>query len=181
MAFHHVALATRDLAATHEFYTEAMGFHAVKVVVAPTEHEAGWAKHVFYDTGDGRLMAFWDIHDDKINAGPWTGDLSRSIGLPAWVNHVAFDAPTLDDLAARRQRWLDHGITVAEIDHGFCTSIYATDPNGILVEFCCTTRAFTPEELAAAPRLVSEQHPALERPPKVKIHEPAGAPAPANA
>jgi catechol 2,3-dioxygenase-like lactoylglutathione lyase family enzyme len=26
MSFHHVAVATRDLAATHAFYTEAMGF-----------------------------------------------------------------------------------------------------------------------------------------------------------
>ena len=31
MAFHHVAIATRDLAATHRFYTEAMGFRLVHV------------------------------------------------------------------------------------------------------------------------------------------------------
>ena len=37
MGFHHVALATRDLAATHAFYTEAMGFELVKAVVAPTD------------------------------------------------------------------------------------------------------------------------------------------------
>ena len=52
MAFHHVALATTDLPATHRFYTEAMGFTLVKAVVAPTpEGGGGWAKHVFYDTG----------------------------------------------------------------------------------------------------------------------------------
>jgi len=26
-----------------------------------------------------------------------------------------------------------------EINHGWCTSIYTLDPNGILVEFCVTT------------------------------------------
>src|SRR5438128_955680 len=43
MAFNHVALATRDLSATHAFYTDVMGFTLEKVVAAPTDH--GWAKH----------------------------------------------------------------------------------------------------------------------------------------
>jgi catechol 2,3-dioxygenase-like lactoylglutathione lyase family enzyme len=177
MAFHHVALATRNLAATHRFYTEVMGFKVVKVVVAPTPEETGWARHVFYDTGDGEMIAFWDIHDAEIEAGPWTGDLSKVIGLPAWVNHVAFDAPTLDDLEARKQHWREHGLTVLEIDHAFCTSIYATDPNEILVEFCCTTRPFSDEELASAPRLVQAAHPQLESPPDIKVFKPIEAPA----
>ena len=65
MAYHHVALATRDLDATHRFYTEAMGFELVKSVVAPTRRPGGWAKHVFYDTGGDGLIAFWDLHDDR--------------------------------------------------------------------------------------------------------------------
>jgi catechol-2,3-dioxygenase len=28
---------------------------------------------------------------------------------------------------------------IVQIDHGWATSIYATDPNGIMVEFCVTT------------------------------------------
>ena len=40
MAFHHVALATRDTAATHRFYTEVMGFELVKVVVGPQPRRA---------------------------------------------------------------------------------------------------------------------------------------------
>ena len=63
--FHHTAFATRDPATTHAFYTEAMGFELVKVEVAPTP-KGGWAKHFFYDTGGGELMAFWDLHDDTI-------------------------------------------------------------------------------------------------------------------
>ena len=54
MAFHHVALATRDIDATHRFYTEVMGFTLVKAVVAPTPN-GGWARHVFYDTSDGMI------------------------------------------------------------------------------------------------------------------------------
>ena len=35
MGFHHVALATKDLAATHKFYTEVMGFSLVKTIIQP--------------------------------------------------------------------------------------------------------------------------------------------------
>ena len=30
---------------------------------------------------------------------------------------------------------------IQEIDHGWATSIYAVDPNGIMMEFCVTTDA----------------------------------------
>jgi len=170
MGFHHVALATKDLAATHEFYTGAMGFRLAKVVAAPTP-EGGWSRHVFYDTGNGELMAFWDLHIDGVDGFPT--DLNKSLGLPVWVNHVAFDSPDLDDLAARRRRWQEHGLTVLEVDHGFCTSIYVTDPNGIMVEFCCTTRDFTPEETAWAEANVLVPTPELEvTPPAAVVHKP---------
>ncbi|MBA3653678.1 MAG: VOC family protein [Actinobacteria bacterium] len=170
MAFNHVALATRDLDATHAFYTQVMGFTLQKVVAAPTDG-GGWAKHLFYNTGDDELLAFWDLHDDAIGDDFPTA-ISTGVGLPAWVNHLAFNAPTLNDLEARKQVWREHGITVAEIDHGWCTSIYATDPNGILVEFCCLTQAFTDADQAEAERLLADPHPALESPPAVTIFKP---------
>ena len=46
MAFHHLALATTDLAATHRFYTEAMGFTLVHVEDGVTEVPDGWFRHV---------------------------------------------------------------------------------------------------------------------------------------
>ena len=90
MGYHHLALAARDMAAVHHFYEEVMGFELVKVEVAGTEAEEGWAKHAFYDTGGQGMLAFWDIHDESIP--PFDPALSRAHGLPTWVNHVAFDA-----------------------------------------------------------------------------------------
>ena len=170
MGFHHTAFATRDLDATHRFYTEAMGFELVKVIVAPTE-AGGWAKHAFYEITKDEYIAFWDLHDDSITA-KWSPAISTGIGLPAWVNHLAFRATDLNDIAARKQRWLDHGHQVMEIDHGWCTSIYAVDPNGILVEFCTTTRALTAADREEARRLLVDPHPALETPPQVVVHRP---------
>jgi catechol 2,3-dioxygenase-like lactoylglutathione lyase family enzyme len=170
MGFHHTAFATRDLAATHRFYSEAMGFTLAKVVVAQTP-EGGWAKHVFYEISPDAFIAFWELHDDSI-PNRWSPAISTGQGLPAWVNHLAFRAADVDDLAARRQRWLDHGHIVMEIDHGWCRSIYAADPNGILVEFCTTTRALTEADRAEARRLLADPHPALETPPEVVTHRP---------
>jgi catechol 2,3-dioxygenase-like lactoylglutathione lyase family enzyme len=169
MAFHHVAVATRDLDATHRFYTDVMGFTLVKVVAAPTPGGTGFAKHLFYDTGDGELMAFWDLHDPAIGDAYGT-DLNDSLGLPVWVNHLAFDAPTRDHLDAVRRRWVDHGITVLEVDHEWCVSIYTRDPNGIMVEFCHTTRDFDVSDHAEAAALLGDPAPPLGTEGSVTLH-----------
>jgi catechol 2,3-dioxygenase-like lactoylglutathione lyase family enzyme len=177
MGFHHVALATNDLEATHRFYTEVMGFSLAKAVVGETP-KGGWAKHVFYDTGDGTCIAFWELHDASI--APFNPSISEALGLPAWVNHLAFSAADLDDLEAHKQRLLDHGEIVVEIDHGFCRSIYVTDPNKVLVEFCVTTTALDAADAAEAARLLADPAPPIDPPPAAVIHGlPAPAPAPA--
>ena len=172
MAFHHIALGTKDLAATHEFYTRVMGFRLVKAVAGATPGgQGGWAKHVFYDTGNGEMIAFWDLHDPAIGDG-WKADHAASLGLPGWVNHFAFAAPTLAGLAAIRERWRENGIEVLEVDHGWCTSIYTNDPNGILVEFCCSTRAFTAADGEEAEHVLRAPRPPLESPGKATLHKP---------
>ena len=168
MAFHHVALATRDLEATHAFYTDVMSFTLVKAVAADSNDKGDWAKHLFYDTGGNGLIAFWELHGDDI-PDTWSPAISTGLGLPEWVNHIAFDAPDLDALEARKQHWLAAGLFVAEIDHGWCTSIYTTDPNGIFVEFCTTTRAFTDADREDAQRLLADPAPPVMAPPEPKF------------
>ena len=165
MAFHHVALATRDIDATHRFYTEVMGFTLVKAVVAPTP-SGGWARHVFYDTGDA-MIAFWDLHDPKM--ADFDPAISTGLGLETWVNHLAFAARDLDDIESRKQRWLDAGYDVVEIDHGFCVSVYANDPNGIMVEWCTDTKPYTEADRASALAALQTAEPPLEQPPEPKF------------
>ena len=119
MGFHHVAITTRDLAATHAFYTDVMGFELVRADAAPTPEAAygdgdGWARHCFYDTGNGQCLAVWDLHDPEHLPTEFDPSLSRAMGLPPWTNHLAFDAPTRDDLEAHKQRWISCGYAVVE-------------------------------------------------------------------
>ena len=173
MGFHHVAFASKDTEATHRFYTDAMGFKLEKVVMGASP-EGGWAKHFFYDTGDGTLIAFWEIHDadDAHRAGIKTA-ISDDMGLAHHYNHLAFDAASLDELAAARDRWLGNGYDVVEIDHEFCVSVYTDDPNGIMVEFCCPTRPFDDDDRAEAQRRLVLASPELDPDPKITFHEAA--------
>jgi catechol 2,3-dioxygenase-like lactoylglutathione lyase family enzyme len=160
MPFHHVAITTRDLQATHTFYTEVMGFRLRKAEAAPAP-EGGWARHLFYDTGDGTCLAVWDVHDDPAVPDGFDPSISAGLGLPSWTNHLAFAAIDLPALDARQQHWVEHGYDVLRIDHGWCTSIYLDDPNGIAVEFCCTTASFTDADERRAQEQLSASMPEL--------------------
>lgn len=168
MGVHHIALATADLAATHAFYTEAMGFDLVKVVAGPTP-EGGWAKHAFYDTGSEGMIAFWDLHIDGLP--PVQSAMSTSVGLPEWVNHLAFTAVDEAQLDVGRKRWLDHGFDVFEVDHGFCRSIYTVEVNGTLVEWCMDTRPLDSHDRSEAASLIHDPKPPLEDPPSAQFHK----------
>ena len=171
MGFHHIAFATRDIKATHEFYTATMGFELVKVAVGPAG-ERGFAKHLFYDTGNGELIAFWDFHDPDLKPD-WSSAISTGLGLPVWANHLAFHASDLADIARHRERWLAHGVDVMEVDHGWCTSIYAMDPNGIMVEYCTTTRQLDVSDREAARRLLADPTPERDPEPPVRRYRAA--------
>jgi catechol 2,3-dioxygenase-like lactoylglutathione lyase family enzyme len=145
---HHVAYACRDLEATNRFYTELMGFELVHTEV--NEVEGGYFRHVFYDTGAGGMLAFFDVHGVG-EAAEWDSAVSTGNGLPVWVNHIAFAADEAR-MEAARARMAGAGIEpLMELDHGWCHSLYFRDPNGIMVEFCRDTPGFErdPEQATA--------------------------------
>ena len=144
--FHHVAYACRDIEETTRFY-EAIGMPLVHTEssASPT---GGFLRHVFFDTGDGSCLAFFDLHG--VGEQPdWKSDVSTTNGLPIWVNHVAFRATKerQDDARARMDA---AGVApLMELDHDWCHSLYYVDPNGIMIEFCRDTPGFVPDPAAA--------------------------------
>lgn len=168
------------MAATHAFYADVLGFELVKAVAAPTDKPGGWAKHLFYRTGDAGtgdassdhgMIAFWELHDERMDDNDTA--ISTGLGFEPWVNHLAFDAVDLDDIERRKRQWLGAGIDVMEIDHGFCVSIYTMDPNGILVEFCTDTAPYTQADRDAALTILRAETPELEEPPVPTFHSAA--------
>ncbi|WP_217705839.1 VOC family protein [Peristeroidobacter soli] len=159
---HHLAIAPRDFKVAHKFYTEAMGFKLAKVVKrqALGGAAAGWTKHVFYETGRGGLFALWDLHLAELEGKSWKASWSSGLGLPTWINHVAFLVDSPAELEAKKQRWLDYGLRVSQVKHEFITSIYTLDPDKNLVEFTVATGPITEEDRAEALRLLEDDSPA---------------------
>ncbi|MEE4277822.1 MAG: VOC family protein [Halieaceae bacterium] len=143
MAYHHLALAARDMRAIHHFYEGVMGFELVKVEIGPVP-EGGWGKHFFYrmDGDNARFIAFWELRDTPTQDAHQF-DLNAATNLPKGTNHLSFAADSVEDLHRWRRKWNEAGLDVLEIDHNWCHSVYTFDPNGNLVEFCCTTADFS--------------------------------------
>lgn len=146
MSYHHLALATQDMTATHAFYEGVMEFELVKVEVAPIT-EGGWGKHFFYrmDNDDSKFIAFWELHDTP-SQDQHQYNLNTAANLPAATNHISFTADSVETLMKRKDKWNAAGLDVLEIDHNWCHSIYTNDPNGNVVEFCLTTGKFSKED-----------------------------------
>lgn len=142
-SLHHIAFACQDPAKTHHFYEDLLGFPLVHAEM-DQDDKGGWMRHTFYDLGDGSYIAFFDLHG--LGEPPeLRTEISTGLGLPLWVNHVAIraDAAVVAEVKAR----LDQaGVPVEmELDHGWCQSLYVTDPNGILVELTVDTPGFKPD------------------------------------
>lgn len=174
MAYHHLALAAKDMKEIHAFYEGVMGFELVKVEVAPIM-EGGWGKHFFYRmNGDNnRFIAFWELHDTPTQ-GSHEADLNKAANLPAGTNHISFTAHSKEELADWKDKWNAAGLDVLEIDHNWCHSVYTRDPNGNMVEFCVTTGDFDAADRERALAALDETEFKPSPPPaKVQPH-PAG-------
>ena len=148
---HHVAYACKDPEATRHFYEDLSGFPLVHTEVTQVPGSDAFFRHLFFDLGDGTCIAFFDLHG--VGEKPdWKSDVSESVGLPVWVNHIAFAADEERQQQAKASLSAGGVEPIMDVDHGWCHSIYYIDPNGIMVEFCRDTPGFTanPEEARAA-------------------------------
>ena len=143
---HHVGLATLDIDRTIEFYTKKMGWEIGWCDIIETP-EGGKIKHVFFDTGDGTFFAF--MSPEKVPGIPteFATDINSAQNLPGAFYHYALYIDSVAALEARQKELRDRGVEVTEVvDHEWCQSIYFRDPNGLLLEYCVTTRKFTAED-----------------------------------
>ena len=148
--FHHVAYACRDAEATRHFYEDLLGMPLVHTEVKAGDD--GFFRHLFFDTGDGTCIAFFEVQGVG-ELGDYSTEVSTGNGLPVWVNHVAFAADEERARQAEKRLGADDIVPLMEVDHGWCVSLYYLDPNGIMVEFCRDTGGFGDDPGSAADRL----------------------------
>jgi catechol 2,3-dioxygenase-like lactoylglutathione lyase family enzyme len=135
--FSHIGLSTLDLDETRAFYEGVLGFKAV-VADTITIEEGGHLRHMFFDVGDGQLIAFLEPNGVPGVPAKYDAGINRGLGVPAGFYHFAFEAGSAAALAQKRDELRAKGVQTTDIvDHGWARSIYFKDPNGISLEYCC--------------------------------------------
>jgi len=139
--FSHVGLSTLDLDRTRAFYEDVLGFKAVRCDIMKVE-EGGRIRHVFFDAGDGQLLAFMEPRGVPGIPAEYDAGINRGLGVPDAFYHFAFEVGSVEALEAKRAELIAKGVKVTPIvDHEWMRSIYFKDPNGLLLEYACMTRS----------------------------------------
>ena len=144
---HHVAYRCRDAKETVEFYQRVLNMGFVLAIAeneVPSTKEPDPYMHVFLDAGNGNILAFFELPNQK--------DMGRDENTPAWVQHLAFKVDSEEELLAAKDHVESLGIDVlGPTHHGIFKSIYFFDPNGHRVELA--TDIGTDEQYAELKRV----------------------------
>ena len=127
---HHAAYRCKDAGETVRFYQETlnMGFVlAIAEDLVPSTKEPDPYMHIFLDAGNGNVLAFFEL--------PNSPPMGRDENTPEWVQHIAFELGSLEELLEAKEQLEQKGIDVlGPTDHGIFHSIYFFDPNGHRIE-----------------------------------------------
>jgi catechol-2,3-dioxygenase len=134
----HAVLYVRDLAASVEFYRDALGFEVSTEI-------PGRAAFL-------RAQGTQNDHDLGLFAVPdGTPPSGRYLGL----YHLAWEVGTLAELAETRSRLIALGALVGASDHRVSKSLYAKDPSGIEFEVMWRVPAENWEQEMAAGEMIA--------------------------
>ncbi len=154
---HHNAYVTRDMEATRHFYEDLLSMPL----------DATWCEkdvlfvpervycHCFFGLQDGGALAFFQFAsaEDQKLFGP---------KMPASpFHHIALNCDA-ETQRKTQQQLLAAGYKEPDIfvlEHGYCTSLYATDPNGMIVELTVDH----PDVAGSAPARQANAHAELKR------------------
>ena len=132
---HHVAYRCKNAKETVAFYQDLLNMDFMLAIAedeVPSTKQPDPYMHVFLDAGQGNVLAFFEI--------PHSPDMGRDENTPLWVQHIAFEVGSMDELLEAKTRLENAGIDVlGPTDHTIFKSIYFFDPNGHRIELAANT------------------------------------------
>jgi catechol 2,3-dioxygenase-like lactoylglutathione lyase family enzyme len=130
---HHTAYVSKNLEATRQFYEDVIGL-PLMATWCESDMLFGAERtycHCFFGLGDGGALAFFQFArpEDQELFGPQMPDTP--------FHHIALK---VDEEAQKgiEQRLRAAGYQEPKmyvLEHGYCRSVYAVDPDGMIVEF----------------------------------------------
>jgi glyoxylase I family protein len=129
---HHNAYVTADMEATRHFYEDLIGMPLIATWCESDELFGAMRTycHCFFGLADGSALAFFQFvkPEDQALFGP------KMPSSP--FHHIALNVDQATfDAAAKRLK--DAGFAEPRmyiLEHGYCRSVYAADPNGMTLE-----------------------------------------------
>ena len=130
---HHTAYVSKNLEATRHFYEDIIGLPLMATWCESDElfgSERTYC-HLFFGLADGSALAFFQFvkPEDQQQFGPKMPETP--------FHHVALKVEQSVQAAIER-RLQQAGFQEPRmyvLDHGYCRSLYAVDPDGMIVEF----------------------------------------------
>ena len=130
---HHTAYVSKNLEATRHFYEDIIGLPLVATWCESDElfgSERTYC-HLFFGLADGSALAFFQFvkAEDQQQFGPKMPETP--------FHHVALkvDQSVQAGIERRLQQAGFQEPRMYVLDHGYCRSLYAVDPDGMIVEF----------------------------------------------
>jgi glyoxylase I family protein len=130
---HHTAYVSSDLERTRRFYEDVIG---LPLLAAWCESDELFGAvrtycHLFFGLGDGGALAFFQFakKEDQDLFGPKMPETP--------FHHIALkvDADVQSDIERRLKAAGYEEPQMFVLEHGYCRSLYAVDPDGMIVEF----------------------------------------------
>ncbi|MET3129964.1 catechol 2,3-dioxygenase-like lactoylglutathione lyase family enzyme [Oxalobacteraceae bacterium GrIS 1.11] len=132
---HHVAYRCIDAKQTVEWYVKHLNMDFVLAIAedeVPSTKAPDPYMHVFLDAGHGNVLAFFEL--------PTQAPMDRDRNTPTWVQHLALEVGSMDELLEAKERLVAAGIEVlGPVNHTIFQSIYFFDPNGHRLELAANT------------------------------------------
>lgn len=183
---HHIAIATRDIKAQIEFFTDVLGGELKALYWM---HGVANTFHGFVELSPDCYVAFQQHPDNPAegtigvtHAGNAGGQVTAGT-----MQHLAFNVDSLDDLLALRDRIRSKGVPViGPMNHGMCASMYFAGPEGLALEIATgggiDERAWIDPEVQALAGISDAELARYERPaaferPAEPVQQPAYDPA----
>lgn len=133
--FHHVAYRCKDAKETVEFYRDVLNMDFILAISedkVPSTKEPDPYMHIFMDAGNGNILAFFEI--------PNSPPMGRDPNTPEWVQHIAMELETEEELMEAKAELEAKGLNVVgPTNHEIIKSIYFFDPNGHRLELTVRT------------------------------------------
>jgi catechol 2,3-dioxygenase-like lactoylglutathione lyase family enzyme len=143
---HHITMVGSNREATIDFYQGVLG---MPLVLDQPNLDVPEETHLYFDTGDGRLLTFFVRPSRSVDPTPNPEGIGN-------LHHIAFTVSraVYTQVASRLN---ERGIwNTGPIDRGFMDSIYFRDPNGQLLELACYK--FVPPEGYTVADVLSAAH-----------------------